>query len=544
MNIVELILDENEEMTGIDAVSIVENPAIESDFIALAKEEIKLAKVDEEKRILMGPALIPNKPIFRKKGEEQFYVYFSRDTVRRASELFFMNSKQKNATLEHEMDIQGLTVVESWIVEDEKMDKAVKYGFDVPQGTWMISMKVENDDVWNEYVKTEKVKGFSIEGYFANKGQVVERDIEAELRAIEEEEAEYMLSNIKAIISKDKRYKSGQKITLESYNDYPDAVSNNAKRGIELNKKIGNKCATQVGKIRAQTLAQKGNITLPTLKRMYSYLSRAEVYYDEGDTKACGTISYLLWGGKAGLRWSESKLKKLGEIALKSVKVDDTMAIIDDRLAYDTQEKAEEMAKNIGCEGFHTHEFEGQTWYMPCKEHVKEEMKSPCWDGYVQKGFKMKDGKKVPNCVKKKGTYAEVGPRGGIKKSPKAPKSDTPNPNPSNKKAKGDASTTRGAVVNKQDEATLQKKSDEFNERYKKKLGYGTTLGQLKTVYQRGLGAFTTSHSPRVTSAKQWALARVNAYLYLVKNGRPQNPKYVGDFDLLPSKHPKSPKNK
>ena len=108
-----------------------------------------------------------------------------------------------------------------------------------------------------------------------------------------------MLSNIKALIKKDKRTKSGKNIELESYNDYPQAVSNNAKRGIEFNEKVNNKCATQVGKIRAQQLAQKENISLQTLKRMYSYLSRAQEYYDEGDKEACGTISYLLWGGKA-----------------------------------------------------------------------------------------------------------------------------------------------------------------------------------------------------------------------------------------------------
>ena len=90
--------------------------------------------------------------------------------------------------------------------------------------------------------------------------------------------------------------------------------------------------------------------------------------------------------------------------------------------------------------------------------------------------------------------------------------------------------------------AALQKKSDDFNERYKDKLGYGATIGQLKAVFQRGLGAFNTSHSPRIKSPTAWAQARVNAYLYLLKNGRPQNPKYTGDFDLLPKKHPKSPK--
>jgi hypothetical protein len=101
---------------------------------------------------------------------------------------------------------------------------------------------------------------------------------------------------------------------MESYSDYPDAVSNNAKRGIELNEKNNNKCATQVGKVRAQQLAEGKPLSVETIKRMYSYLSRAEEYYDENDPKACGTISYLLWGGLAGKRWTESKLKELGQL--------------------------------------------------------------------------------------------------------------------------------------------------------------------------------------------------------------------------------------
>jgi hypothetical protein len=98
---------------------------------------------------------------------------------------------------------------------------------------------------------------------------------------------------------------------FESYNDYPDAVSNNAKRGIELNAKVKNGCATLVGKVRGQQLANGEKISVQTIKRMYSYLSRAEVYYNPDDTEACGTISYLLWGGLAGKRWAESKLKEL-----------------------------------------------------------------------------------------------------------------------------------------------------------------------------------------------------------------------------------------
>jgi len=173
-------------------------------------------------------------------------------------------------------------------------------------------MKVLNDDVWENYVKTGKVKGFSIEAYFTDKiERPQDKSIKDELAKIEEEEKQYILSEIRAIIKKDARTKSGKKIEMESFKDYPEAVSNNAKRGIDLNKKNGNKCATQVGKIRAQQLAQKQPISKETLVRMFSYLSRAQEYYDEGDTSACGTISYLLWGGKAGLRWAESKMKEL-----------------------------------------------------------------------------------------------------------------------------------------------------------------------------------------------------------------------------------------
>lgn len=137
--------------------------------------------------------------------------------------------------------------------------------------------------------------------------------------------------------------------------------------------------------------------------------------------------------------------------------------------------------------------------------------------------------------------FATIGDRGGIKKSDKAPKSGTPNKTPQGEgTAKGSASTTRGAEVSKAIEENLQKKSDDFNKRYKDKLGYGVNLGMLKSVYQRGVGAFNVSHSPAVKSSQQWALGRVNAFLYIVKNGRPENSKYTGDNDLLPKGHPKN----
>ena len=301
MNIIELILDETEELMGIQAISIVESPAIEENFIAMKSQEVQFAKQDEDKRILMGAALVPNKPIYRKNGEDEFYVYFTKDTIRRASEMFLQKGNQNESTLEHNVKLNGLSVVESWIIEDEQHDKTRAYGLNLPVGTWMVSMKVNNEDVWKNCVKTGKVKGFSIEGYFVDKV-----NFKSQLSIIEEEEAMSMLSTIRGIVNAD------GSIELESYSDYPDAVKNNAKRGIELNAKINNRCATSVGKVRAQQLAQGKPLSVETIKRMYSYLSRAEEYYDEGDSTACGTISYLLWGGLAAKRWSASKLKELG----------------------------------------------------------------------------------------------------------------------------------------------------------------------------------------------------------------------------------------
>ena len=169
MKTIELYIDEENEFSGIEAISVVENPAIEEDFIALKKQQVKLAEVDKEKRILMGAALVPNKKIYRTNGEDEYNIFFSEDTVRKASELFLSRGKQNNSTLEHDVKLNGLSVVESWIIEDKKKDKSRKYGFNLPIGTWMVSVKVKNDEIWNDFVKEGKVKGFSIEGFFADK---------------------------------------------------------------------------------------------------------------------------------------------------------------------------------------------------------------------------------------------------------------------------------------------------------------------------------------------------------------------------------------
>ena len=107
MKIIELILDEAQNIMGIDAISIVENPAIEENFLALKSDEIKLAEVSKDKKILMGALLIPNKPIFRTGDEGDYYIYFSKDTVEKASQLYLKNGYQNNSTLEHQHELNG-----------------------------------------------------------------------------------------------------------------------------------------------------------------------------------------------------------------------------------------------------------------------------------------------------------------------------------------------------------------------------------------------------------------------------------------------------
>lgn len=165
-----MLLGEDDQL-GVNAVSLVNTPAIMSDWVALGDQKpILLAEVSKDKQVLLGAALIPDKPIFRKgeNGAEDFYIYFSKETIAKTAQNFFKNNNQNNATLEHDVKLAGMTIFESWIVEDSKLDKSAKYGLNLPEGTWAISMKVDDKDVWDNYVKNDKVFGFSIEGQFSN----------------------------------------------------------------------------------------------------------------------------------------------------------------------------------------------------------------------------------------------------------------------------------------------------------------------------------------------------------------------------------------
>lgn len=157
----------NKKSKGVFAISLVNAPATEETFIAMAKQDkiVKFAKVDEEQRILMGLVLQPDQLIYRvDENGDEFEMFFSAETIKDFSQNFFQSGFQLNSKLEHDETIENVTFVESWLVADPKKDKSAAYGLSYPVGSWIVSMKVDNDDIWNNYIKTGELKGFSIDG--------------------------------------------------------------------------------------------------------------------------------------------------------------------------------------------------------------------------------------------------------------------------------------------------------------------------------------------------------------------------------------------
>ena len=260
--IVELVIaDDSEELT-IDAISLVTSPAIEQDFVFFGKENnnLTLAKVDEEKRMLVSPALIPNKQIFRydPNTDSNYYVYFSKETVRQASELYLKHNNHHKATYQHEDRVSGVLTVESWIKEGEQ-DKSKLYGFDLPDGTWFVKMKIENDEMWNK-IKDGELKGLSIEGYFINKmekmgkQQFSNEDILEALSELIKEKTELKAEKIELGIADDVK-----KIEKEVFSVDEKLILKNIlaplRRGMsEINKivKLENKLETSLKKAKSQ----------------------------------------------------------------------------------------------------------------------------------------------------------------------------------------------------------------------------------------------------------------------------------------------------
>ena len=154
---------------GVFAISLVKDPATTEHFVAMSTESklIKMAKVDQEQRIVMGLVLQPNQliPRYNEETDEEYNIVFSEETIKDLSQNFFKSNSQSNSKLEHSESIEDITFVESWIVENSKVDKSANFGMNYPKGSWVATMKIDNDEIWNDYVKTGKVQGFSVDAF-------------------------------------------------------------------------------------------------------------------------------------------------------------------------------------------------------------------------------------------------------------------------------------------------------------------------------------------------------------------------------------------
>ena len=189
-------IDENAD-EAVFAMSLVENPAIEVDFVALSKQEkvVRLAVTDNEKRIVTGLALVPDMEIPRiDESGEEYSIYFSKDVVRKAAYSLMKNGHTKDVTLEHAEKVKpgNAYIIESWIVDNPVMDKTSSYGFNATPGSWAISMKIDDEELWQE-VKLGNVKGFSLEGKFAHV-------LDTEVEMSKQDEYKHKLEQIKKLL--------------------------------------------------------------------------------------------------------------------------------------------------------------------------------------------------------------------------------------------------------------------------------------------------------------------------------------------------------
>ena len=278
--------------TGISLISLVDAPAIEMKGMYFSENKQMTFKEVKDEQMIIGPALIPDMKIYREDTNfGQYYVTFTKDTIAKMVEKFNRTGSNRKINLEHTNEMVNAFIVEDWIVEDNVYDKSRKYGFEVPIGTYMIKVKVDDEKFWHEQVKDNGKFGFSIEGILGQK-----------------------------LISLKSEY-------AETYTDYPKAASDNAKRALDWIEKYGRDVVTAgtlVGLARANQLANREPISLDTVKRMAAFNRHRENAKINEDVKGTpwldkGYVSWLLWGGTAGVDWAIRKVEKIRqEKALKA----------------------------------------------------------------------------------------------------------------------------------------------------------------------------------------------------------------------------------
>jgi len=273
----------NDDKTAVYAVSLVDSPAIEVDWLKLSEELQMSFASQEDKQMLYGPLLIPGKLIFRRdeKTGEEFNIVFEAETIAEISQRYNKSKINDIFNINHSGTPVEAYLAENWLTKTP--DASNSYGFDLPEGTWFGGVKVEDKNFWMSEVKSENVKGFSVE---INCG--------IELMEFSKQENEIY--------------------ELESYDDYPQAARDKAQKAIDYKEKNGSTCGTAVGWTRARQLANGDKISEDTINRMSAFQRHKQykdVPYDEG----CGGIMWDAWGGDEGIAWAERKSAQLRKLS-------------------------------------------------------------------------------------------------------------------------------------------------------------------------------------------------------------------------------------
>ena len=339
-----VIIDENDEMTGVDMISLVDEPAMEVNWLKMSKLQNLDFQANKDKKMLYGVFIMPDQKIERYDESlgGKYYVVFEKPEIEKIVKKFNKNNFNKNINFMHgDMMVEGY-VVENFITSDKIK---ANFGFEVPEGAWVGSVYIENDEFWNDYVKTEMLRGFSIEikswlietqmkKEKMNENKLLPNEIEEIRKSIEaatDTDVEEILNEVvktindlmpdnvydelgnilKEDMTDEEMYDEIKEIVMASYTDYPQAASENAKVALRWAEENGwGDCGTPVGKRRANQLANGEPISEETIARMAAF-ERHRQNSDKALGDGCGRLMWQAWGGTEGVEWAQRKLREI-----------------------------------------------------------------------------------------------------------------------------------------------------------------------------------------------------------------------------------------
>ena len=605
VKIIELFVDEEQDAI-LQSISIVDKPAIEREFMYFSEDGRQMLYFQEieDQRIVVSPAMIPDKMIARKdKDGKMYYVYFSKETVAKAAEYLMKYNKQSHSNINHQRIYSNdMYVMESWIKESDN-DKSTDYGFgDMPEGTWFVKFRIMDDSVWAK-IKSGELKGLSVEGDFLlgadkyveafseDKYTLIRLKYKSAYKGLTEKEAAELdeilyyvemnidVSGLPAYVNQGET--GAEYDFADSYTDYPISASNNAKKALEWRDKYPDEIqgGTAIGWTRANQLANRRPISEETIARMASFArhrQNAEVSADRKDKPwtDAGYVAYLIWGGETGVSWATDKLERIRRqnMAKEDLNMDvfgyptrffymcpGAIATFEHIKQMNPPEDVIGMARSAAIQADRVFQIEEEV--MEAETATMEQLSEAVVlvDDYksifeeidqilgMEHDISYMDGHiaTIKSYLPEEFSFAPQPASGNKGDRPLAriPKEERGRTG-SAVNEPGDSTTTRGGTtVPDSVEKTLKDKIAKHNESNPQE-SQKATLGMLKAVWRRGSGAYSVgTPGKRGMARPQWAMARVNSFLNILAGNQSGYDKdYNQDNDLLPAGHPKASK--